>query len=64
MREIRTSGSEGGETGQPVFPTPINCRPRFTSWRRPSVPAILMGAGCGIIRPEKMGYISWIRVRS
>ena len=23
MREIRTSGSEGGETGQPVFPTPI-----------------------------------------
>ena len=24
MREIRTSGSEGGETGQPVFPTPIS----------------------------------------
>ena len=24
MREIRTSGSEGGETGQPVFPTPID----------------------------------------
>jgi hypothetical protein len=25
MREIRLSGSEGGETGiQPVFPTPIN----------------------------------------
>ena len=23
MREIRTYGSEGGETGQPVFPTPI-----------------------------------------
>ncbi len=23
MREIRQSGSEGGETGQPVFPTPI-----------------------------------------
>ena len=23
MRENRTSGSEGGETGQPVFPTPI-----------------------------------------
>ena len=26
MREIRTSGSEGGETGQPVFPTPISGR--------------------------------------
>ncbi len=26
MREIRTSGSEGGETGQPVFPTPIFAR--------------------------------------
>jgi hypothetical protein len=24
MREIRPSGSEGGETGQPVFPTPID----------------------------------------
>ena len=24
MREIRTCGSEGGETGKPVFPTPIN----------------------------------------
>jgi hypothetical protein len=24
MREIRPSGSEGGETGQPVFPTSIN----------------------------------------
>ena len=25
MRETRTCGSEGGETGyQPVFPTPIN----------------------------------------
>jgi hypothetical protein len=23
MREIRQSGSEGGETGKPVFPTPI-----------------------------------------
>ncbi len=23
MRENRTYGSEGGETGQPVFPTPI-----------------------------------------
>ena len=23
MREIRLYGSEGGETGQPVFPTPI-----------------------------------------
>jgi hypothetical protein len=23
MRENRTCGSEGGETGQPVFPTPI-----------------------------------------
>ncbi len=23
MREIRPSGSEGGETGRPVFPTPI-----------------------------------------
>ena len=23
MREICTYGSEGGETGQPVFPTPI-----------------------------------------
>lgn len=26
MREIRPSGSEGGETGQPVFPTPIDDR--------------------------------------
>ena len=24
MRENRTYGSEGGETGKPVFPTPIN----------------------------------------
>ncbi len=23
MRENRTYGSEGGETGKPVFPTPI-----------------------------------------
>jgi len=23
MRESRTYGSEGGETGKPVFPTPI-----------------------------------------
>jgi len=23
MREIRTSGSEGGESGQPGFPTPL-----------------------------------------
>ena len=26
MRESRTYGSEGGETGKPVFPTPINLR--------------------------------------
>ena len=26
MRENRTYGSEGGETGQPVFPTPISPR--------------------------------------
>ena len=25
MRENRTYGSEGGETGKPVFPTPIKC---------------------------------------
>jgi hypothetical protein len=35
MREIRPSGSEGGETGQPVFPTPIEFENRFRErcWR-------------------------------
>ena len=31
MREIRQSGSEGGETGQPVFPTPIGETQQATS---------------------------------
>jgi hypothetical protein len=26
MREIRTYGSEGGEAGEPAFPTPIKAR--------------------------------------
>ena len=33
VREIRLHGSEGGETGQPVFPTPIALRHRYGTIR-------------------------------
>jgi hypothetical protein len=34
MRENRTCGSEGGEAGQPAFPTPIfGLRKQFTNQR-------------------------------
>jgi hypothetical protein len=38
MRENRTCGSEGGETGQPVFPTPINLFKLFLRGRLAPVP--------------------------
>jgi hypothetical protein len=34
MREIRLSGSAGGEAGQPAFPTPID-KTRFNFCARP-----------------------------
>lgn len=52
MREIRPSGSEGGEAGQPAFPTPIvqqRAQP-WSRWRplvssgRPNGPIVLFRA--------------------
>jgi len=47
MRENRTYGSEGGETGKPVFPTPIIGRYR----RRGILPRFLT-ADLGGARPD------------
>ena len=53
MRENRTSGSEGGETGQPVFPTPIPTRraktPVVANSRR------LIADSCWLTAPNRYG---------
>jgi len=43
MRENRTYGSEGGETGKPVFPTPIIGR-----YRRRGIPPRFLRADLGL----------------
>ena len=43
MRENRSSGSEGGETGKLVFPTPITRRPQFNQASR--APATISETG-------------------
>jgi hypothetical protein len=40
MRENRTSGSEGGETGRPVFPTPIEASTTFFNGLLTAVPRV------------------------
>ena len=37
MRENRSSGSEGGETGKLVFPTPIGGAPAQGVWGRSEI---------------------------
>ena len=44
MREIRQSGSEGGETGQPVFPTPIF----FGSVKKPVFGCLALNKGVAL----------------
>ena len=48
MREIRTHGSEGGEAGQPAFPTPIKPSTFAIGYSPFAIrPAIAGGPVCG-----------------